>query len=176
MRLEPLVPRLIEDGRLKVDADSGHAFSPASNTPEKPLGAITAKGYLRICVTVDGKQAHGLAHRIIWCAVNGPVPDGGQIDHINGVKTDNRISNLDLVDPAENMRRAKEAGLLRPPKHSGHYAARLTQSDVAEIRRRSAAGESGASIGRAFGISASHARRIALGKRWSSGTQDRPNG
>lgn len=31
------------------------------------------------------------AHRIIWEMFNGAIPEGKEIDHINGVKSDNRI-------------------------------------------------------------------------------------
>ena len=43
-----------------------------------------------------------LAHRVIWCIVHGEWPD--QIDHINGVRDDNRIVNLRDVDNQENHR------------------------------------------------------------------------
>jgi ssDNA-binding Zn-finger/Zn-ribbon topoisomerase 1 len=43
-------------------------------------------------------------HRLIWLWVHGKWPDG-EIDHINGRKNDNRISNLEDVDRLENMRR-----------------------------------------------------------------------
>lgn len=111
MQLEPHVLRLIDIGRLRVDFETGHIYSAASNTPDRPLGALTAKGYLRVCAQVKGKQAHGLAHRIVWCAANGPVPNGMQIDHINGCKTDNRLVNLQCVTGDENMKRAAKAGL-----------------------------------------------------------------
>jgi hypothetical protein len=43
------------------------------------------------------------AHRVIWAIVNGEWPKG-EIDHINGIKCDNRIENLRLVTPMENQR------------------------------------------------------------------------
>ncbi|MBL4767868.1 MAG: HNH endonuclease [Rhodobacteraceae bacterium] len=43
------------------------------------------------------------AHRIIFALVSGECP-AGEIDHINGVKKDNRIANLRMVTHAENMR------------------------------------------------------------------------
>ena len=42
------------------------------------------------------------AHRIIWTMVHGIVD--GEIDHINGVKDDNRLANLRVVTISENMR------------------------------------------------------------------------
>jgi len=45
---------------------------------------------------------NNLAHRLIWEYVNGSIPDGYFIDHINGIRNDNRIENLRLVTTAEN--------------------------------------------------------------------------
>ena len=43
------------------------------------------------------------AHRVIWALVSGEWP-AGQIDHINGVRTDNRLANLRVVTSAGNNR------------------------------------------------------------------------
>ena len=111
MRLEPHIQQLIQDGRLRVDTEKGLVFSNKSNTTEKPLGAITAKGYSRVCLSVQGKQVHAMKHRIIWIAAYGSVPKGMQIDHVNGTKSDNRLANLDCVSGDENMKRAAKIGL-----------------------------------------------------------------
>lgn len=55
-------------------------------------------GYIR--VTVDKKVL--AAHRVAWVLTTGKWPEG-VIDHINGVKTDNRITNLRDVTRADNM-------------------------------------------------------------------------
>lgn len=46
------------------------------------------------------------AHRVIWEMHNGEVPEGMEIDHINGVKHDNRIENLRCVDRWVNCKNA----------------------------------------------------------------------
>lgn len=40
--------------------------------------------------------------RLIWYAVNGPIPEGMQINHINRKRDDDRITNLELVTNQEN--------------------------------------------------------------------------
>ena len=45
-----------------------------------------------------------LGHRIAWYAINGDIPSGMKIDHINGIKSDNRICNLRLVTDQGNAR------------------------------------------------------------------------
>ena len=56
------------------------------------------KGYRRI--KVNGHLV--LAHRIAWAIYHGKWPDG-EIDHINMIRSDNRISNLRDVIRSENM-------------------------------------------------------------------------
>ena len=56
------------------------------------------KGY--IYATIDGKQIP--KHRLIWEAFNGEIPDGMEIDHINGNPSDNRLENLRLVTHEDN--------------------------------------------------------------------------
>lgn len=60
-------------------------------------GTPQAKGY--IAISIRGRQF--LAHRLAWLFVHGDLPTK-QIDHINGVKTDNRIANLRLATNMQN--------------------------------------------------------------------------
>lgn len=63
------------------------------------IGSKHCMGYLEM--TVGGHRC--LSHRVAWLYIFGKLPDQ-EIDHINGVKTDNRIANLREATHAENMR------------------------------------------------------------------------
>jgi hypothetical protein len=63
-------------------------------------------------ISVTGLDAHGYvqvgylkkmykAHRLIWAMIHGEFPDG-QIDHINGNRSDNRLCNLRVVTQQQN--------------------------------------------------------------------------
>lgn len=61
-------------------------------------------GYYRI---ISGKEGNNgrLLHRLIWEDWYGkPVPKGCQIHHLNEIKTDNRIQNLQCVERSAHMR------------------------------------------------------------------------
>lgn len=64
----------------------------------KEAGTVSEQGYRTVCF--NGKRH--LAHRLIWEHVNGPVPEGMVMDHINGNRADNRISNLRCATMAGN--------------------------------------------------------------------------
>lgn len=67
-------------------------------------GCLDPAGYVRI--RVDGKQTH--AHRIAWCYVYGSWPVG-DVDHINGQRTENHIANLRDVSRTVNNQNQRAA-------------------------------------------------------------------
>lgn len=69
----------------------------------KKLGGVNAKGYIVIGID-DGIY---LAHRLAWLHTQGAWP--AQIDHINGIKTDNRLANLRNVSYTENNQNIRKA-------------------------------------------------------------------
>jgi hypothetical protein len=90
-------------------------------------GCLRSNGYRSI--DIDGRR-HS-AHRLAWLYVHGAFPSG-QIDHINGIKTDNRITNLRDVSHAINQQNRWRApktnlssGLLGVSKDKARWKAQI---------------------------------------------------
>ena len=66
------------------------------------VGTLNGKGYLD--VSIEGKNHR--VHRVCYCMYHGYWPEN-DIDHINQIKTDNRIKNLREVSRSCNMRNSK---------------------------------------------------------------------
>jgi len=64
-----------------------------------PCKSTSNHGYALL--SINGNKVY--AHRLVWETFNGAIPDGMEIDHINSVRDDNRISNLRCVTHSENM-------------------------------------------------------------------------
>lgn len=82
------------DGSLVSRAFNGRTAGNEAGTPYL--------GYIKI--RLNGKTLY--AHRLAWAMHYGEYPDG-QIDHINGMPSDNRIVNLRCVTHQENMKNIK---------------------------------------------------------------------
>jgi len=154
--------QLIADGAWTVDAESGIIHGRRG-----PFSGRNTWGYVQISVW-DGGGYHGyvMAHRVIWEYVRGPIPDDGQeINHLNGVKHDNRLGNLELVTPSENVKHAHRTGL-HSLKGSRNNHAKLTEQDIPSIRAALAAGETARQIAERYGVGKYAICKIRQGIRW----------
>lgn len=77
-----------------------------SNTWRKKYVSLKSNGYLQC--TLFRKRFY--IHRLVYEAWIGNIPNGYDIDHINGIKTDNRVSNLRAVSRSENLKHNYELG------------------------------------------------------------------
>ncbi len=139
---------------------AGRLLSPARDT----------KGYPIVCIHGRTTKIHGM----VADAFIGPRPEGLQVNHIDGNKANNSVSNLEYVTGRENMRHAIRTGLMPPtPRgkanwHSGANRPRkLTEMKVRVIRRLIENGMRLVDIAPIFGIHQGTVSEIKRRRIWA---------
>jgi hypothetical protein len=95
----------------------------------------TTNQSIRVGDIVGGTQTNGYRvvrfrkelyklHRVIWFLYHGEQPGDKEVDHINGDRSDNRISNLRLVTNQENQHNRTVLGITRR-KETGKWEAQI---------------------------------------------------
>lgn len=118
--------------------------------------------YLQLQLRKDGQYHRWYVHRLVMATFVGP--SSLTVNHKNGIKTDNRLDNLEYATYQENLLHAtrvlgKRRGVL-------HWKSRLTENDVREIRNRLSLGETHQSIADLYGVGRVNITCIALGRIW----------
>ena len=72
-----------------------------------------SNGYKMTTLTVNGFELKTSIHRLIAIAFIGNPHNKPQVNHINGIKTDNRIENLEWATSKENINHAWDTGLTK---------------------------------------------------------------
>ena len=64
--------------------------------------SVDKDGYQRVGLWKNRKVKYLRVHRLVYEAFVGDIPKGTQVNHINEIKSDNRLENLNLMTPKEN--------------------------------------------------------------------------
>lgn len=107
----------------------------ARMTKEKPkLPQNNGKGYMQLYVQIKGKRTMLYIHRLVALYFI-PNPDNkSEVNHIDGDKSNNHVSNLEWTTMEENRHHAKVNNLLSKGETSGTN--KLTEKQVLEIREK----------------------------------------
>jgi hypothetical protein len=155
------------DGRVRNA--SGHVLTPVDN----------GSGYMR--VRLCGPRRLAYVHRLVAETFVGPILDGLQVNHLNGIRADNHAANLEVVTQSENALHAYRTGLWTR-KGDAHWtrrrpdlrrrgeavsSAKLTSAAVLEARRLRCLGWTLRKLGAHFGVTPTTINNAVIGKTWS---------
>lgn len=147
-------------------SDTGFVFSKrrSKNLKSGFTGASMKYPYVHLH---KGKKPHNTTiHRLV-AEHFVPNPDNKpQVNHIDGVHSNNHVSNLEWCTRSENIQHSVRIGTF--PCNERSSRAKITIKDALEIRSRYKGGQSSVSISKIYGISQPQAWRIATYKRWKT--------
>jgi DNA-binding CsgD family transcriptional regulator len=119
------------------------------------------RGYLRVVLFKEREGKRFFIHRLIMLAFVGE--SDLQVNHKNGIKTDNRLDNLEYCTRSENLQHAYDTGLRL--KGEKHPASKLTRA-CAERIKYGHQGMTQQEIANIYGIARSLVSYIRSGKAW----------
>ena len=90
-------------------------------------------GYMYVTLYKEKKPKKYRLHRLIAITFIDNPEQKPQINHINGIKTDNRIENLEWVTASENLTHAYKTGLIIGIRGDNHGATKIKDSEISEI-------------------------------------------
>lgn len=135
----------------------GYVFNRLTGHTIKP---IYKNGYAEIRLSRNNRTTNYSLHRLLYKAFKGET-NGLHVNHINGIRSDNRLDNLEAITPQENN--FKRIFLNRGEKVN---TAKLNEKSVLEIRLRKSKGENSNQLAQEYGVSKSAINRIARGETW----------
>jgi hypothetical protein len=164
-------------GRVKRISE-GHCTRPGRvlrtcNNPDRDV-------YPMVTLCNKGVRHPAAVHGLVAAAFIGPRPDGAVVNHKDGNKKNNHVSNLEFVTPRENSIHAAKTGLLNPPRgsrsgwntkrsamlRSVRRRAKLDEDKVSDILESLQNGQSPKSLAEKYGVDRSTISYVKRGHTW----------
>ena len=114
--------------------EEGDVFSTKFNKVRKLKQANLGDGYLQINICNNNKVKAIPVHRLVAETFIPNPQKKIDVNHKNGIKSDNRVQNLEWNTRKENMKHAFSIGLLNPSTGKDNGNSKLIEEQVLEIR------------------------------------------
>lgn len=155
-----------DHGRIRSWRPSGPGRGRRKQPLIRKLIPNVRTGYLDVMLSVDGKFCLRKVSQLVLEAFVGPRPPGYETRHKDRDITNNRLKNLAWGTRREQFDDQVRHGTDTRGERNG--AAKLTNRQAVEIRRRLRAGERGSDLAREFGVRDSTITRIKKGIRYAT--------
>ena len=128
---------------------------------------LNSEGYARVCLQRNGSKQERRVHCLVMAAFLGPPPAGMNVNHKNGKKNDNCLSNLEYTSVLQNVRHSIDVlGRSTWARGENHYCAKLNEKKVLELRRLRAQGWTHRAIAGKLGVTESTIRKVIRRGSW----------
>lgn len=102
--------------------------------PQIMKPSVKGKGYLSVSLSKNKIKEQKYVHRIVAKCFILNTGNKPQVNHKNGIKTDNSVENLEWVTSSENLRHAISTGLRVFKNGENHHAAKIEDKTVLKIK------------------------------------------
>ena len=136
--------------------------------PEKILKERNNKtDYITVGLNTNNISKTFRIHRLVAIHFIPNPENKPEVNHINGIKSDNRLENLEWCTSAENSKHALETELTKIQYGSETTNSKLTEKEVLEIRKlKETTNMTSTEIGKLFGVNQPAISKIIHRKTW----------
>lgn len=139
----------------------GNVRNKKDNSPKTI--ALNSCNYQFVCLYYLPKPKLHFVHRLVAFLFIENPENKPCVNHIDGNKLNNNVSNLEWCTHKENTKHAIDTGLLGFKYGEDNNSAKLTNNQVKEIYDRLSKGERNLDIANSFGLSPDHISKLKTG-------------